>query len=733
MSAGEARGGQHQRRDPAYYERRGLLPEPARTPSGHGTTTRTRCASCAPSRRPQAIGVTLAEIEEYLRVARSGPASAALRTRAAAKIDQIDARIAGLRRMRGELARIVGCACESLDHCTCGAAYLAGAVVRRRYARRPLHVTNGDSAGNTLRQTALGGAVLPWQDVLHEGPVPAGPRRELLQARAAFLSACGWGSRRSILASLEDRDRQLVQALKDGQQVVLWFEHDLYDQLQLVDVLALAAPGTPELVVVDSFPGRPAFRGLGELTADELETLWPARVPARQDTLAAAVSAWAALRHPDPSALAAAAGADLPGLPFLRPALLRLLEELPGPGDGLSGTERRALRAVAAGAATPAAAFLAEQDLEAAPFLGDAWFFRALASLGAGPDRLVETQAGDPLPPPPPLGDARAFARLPLRLTRAGERVLDGQQDRVALLGLDRWLGGTHLTPATAWRWDPAARLLIEPARLPHEREHVGRGGRDTADVNRRRQRMRVGRDDRDVGQGDGQVRRVGGQLVPDRGGGPGQCGGRGAGLVPHHEVQVVVDVGRPGVVAVQHPGRVHLPAQLVHRSARAGQRVGRPSHQHERFALHREGPFGQMLSAAGERDRLPRPEPADPDPQRRREAPGQDVHHPRQVHLAPLARVLEQVLVDDRAARAHAVERDQRGVHLVQRVRPEVAADVLGDQRLHPGQELAQPAGFRPVEGHGRDEAALSTHRPHPAIPPSSVPPAPPVAAIGC
>ena len=248
----------------------------------------------------------------------------------------------------------------------------------------PLHVTNGDSAGNTLRQTALGGAVLPWQDVLHEGPVPAGPRRELLQARAAFLSACGWGSSRSILASLEDRDRQLVQALKDGQQVVLWFEHDLYDQLQLVDALAQAAPETPhtpELVVVGSFPGKAAFRGLGELTADELETLWPARVPASQDTLAAAVSVWAALRHPDPSALAAAARADHPGLPFLGPALLRLLEELPAPGDGLSGTERRALQAIAAGAATPAAAFLAEQDLETAPFLGDAWFFRVLAGL----------------------------------------------------------------------------------------------------------------------------------------------------------------------------------------------------------------------------------------------------------------------------------------------------------------------------------------------------------------
>ena len=336
--------------------------------------------------------------------------------------------------------------------------------MRAGAAPSPLHVTNGDSAGNTLRQTALGGAVLPWQDVLHEGPVPAGPRRELLQARAAFLSACGWGSRRSILASLAERDRQLTRALGDGQRVVLWFEHDLYDQLQLVDALALAAPGVPELIVVGTFPGRPAFRGLGELTADELETLGPARRPAGRDTLAAAVSVWAALRHPDPSELAAAARADLPGLPFLGPALLRLLEELPAPGDGLSGTERRALRAVAEGAATPAAAFLAAEDLEAATFLGDAWFYRALAALGTGPDRLVETQAGDPLPPPPPVGDARAFARLPLRLTGPGERVLDGVQDRVALLGLDRWLGGTHLTAAAPWRWDPAAGQLLRPA-----------------------------------------------------------------------------------------------------------------------------------------------------------------------------------------------------------------------------------------------------------------------------
>ena len=451
-----------------YYERRGLLAGPERAPGGHRRYDEDTVRFLRAIKEAQEAGFSLAEIEDYLTVVQRGrvPAPQALRVRAAAKIDQIDARIARLRRMREELARIAGCACDSLDHCTCGAAYLA-----RRGRESPvppalLHVTNGESAGNTLRQTSLGGAVLSWQDVLHEGPVPAGERPELLRTRAAFLSGCGWGSTQAIGSALQRRDRTLLGALRDRRHVVLWFEHDLYDQLQLVDILALASTtgGTPELIVAGSFPGKPSFRGLGELTAAELETLWPSRVAATPGMLAAAASAWDALRQPGPSALAMLATAGAPELPFLGAALRRLLEELPAPTDGLSGTERRALQAIAAGAATPVAAFLAAQDLEAAPFLGDAWFYRVLTGLGRGRERLIETLDGEPLPAAPPLGDARAFAGVSLRLTPAGERVLQRQADRVQLLGVDRWIGGSHITPGTAWRWDPAAQRLLPPA-----------------------------------------------------------------------------------------------------------------------------------------------------------------------------------------------------------------------------------------------------------------------------
>jgi hypothetical protein len=72
-------------------------------------------------------------------------------------------------------------------------------------------------------------------------------RRALRETRARFLAESGWGDAGGLRAAFEERDETLAAALRDRRPVVLWFEHDLYDQLQLLQVLALAArpAGTP--------------------------------------------------------------------------------------------------------------------------------------------------------------------------------------------------------------------------------------------------------------------------------------------------------------------------------------------------------------------------------------------------------------------------------------------------------------------------------------------------------
>ena len=310
-----------------------------------------------------------------------------------------------------------------------------------------LHVTNGDSVAVPLSQTALGGEAFAWRDAYHEGPVRSGERSRLIDARAAFLSSCGWGDEDAIRNELLARDARFVAALREGREIVLWFEHDLYDQLQLVDLLALAGetgfdPEQLELIEVGAFSGRPGFRGLGELNVAELESLWPQRRAVTDEDTAGAQRAWEVVRRADPRGLAEVRRDPPPSRPFLGVALGRLLEELPSVRDGLSRTERQLLELLADGPLLTGALFVTSQDREDAPFHGDAWILRTLAELTP----LVSLTEGS------------------AEITDAGRRVLAGDDDRVELLGIDRWVGGTHLVPGAVWRWDAAASALVAPS-----------------------------------------------------------------------------------------------------------------------------------------------------------------------------------------------------------------------------------------------------------------------------
>jgi hypothetical protein len=319
-----------------------------------------------------------------------------------------------------------------------------------------LHVTNGDSTVPGIQATGVGGDVIPWRDVLHEGPVPAGVDAAGVRAvRARFLAGCGWGDAEAIEAEMRARDERLATALRRDEVVVLWFEHDLYDQLQLLQVLdAMDGAGEVEAILSDRF--------LGAMDVDELAALWPDRAPLRPDQVALARLAWEAVRAPGPQGIEALLTTHTAALPHLGPALRRHLEELPAAGDGLGRTERQALEAIAAGARSPHDVFLATQRAEEAPFLGDTWMWTRLSELGQGAGRLVQTTAGAPLAPPPPHSEADCFTEQELALTDAGRAVLAGDADRCALVPFHRWIGGIHLTgPDPEWRWDRATGRVV--------------------------------------------------------------------------------------------------------------------------------------------------------------------------------------------------------------------------------------------------------------------------------
>ena len=240
-------------------------------------------------------------------------------------------------------------------------------------------------------------------------------------------------------------------------ELVLWFEHDLFDQLNLIQLLTwirshLSADRIVSLICVGSFPGRPTFRGLGELSAAELASLFDTRKPVSDAEYALAERAWTAFRQPAPEGLDDLCRSDTRALPFLAAALERFLQEYPSTNDGLSRTERRLLQLAERGPMLMNAVFRRMNDDEKAYYITD-------LSLAA----LVETLSRTS----PPLiafasdGTNGNFWKGAVTLTGAGREVLAKSRDRVAC-GLDKWLGGVHLqSGSNIWRWNETQRRIV--------------------------------------------------------------------------------------------------------------------------------------------------------------------------------------------------------------------------------------------------------------------------------
>lgn len=316
-----------------------------------------------------------------------------------------------------------------------------------------LHVTNGDSAVEPIRAAGVEGDVLPWRDVLHDGPVPAGlPLERLSIVRADFIASRGWGAADEVRRSFAERDRTLA-ASRDQDEVVLWFEHDLYDQLQLLQVLDWFADHPhPRLTLINP----PEY--LGMMNARGARTLFRRREPVTDAQLDIARGAWEAFRGPDPRRIETIMHRrSARALPHLPQALLRLLQEYPGTRDGLSRGERQALRAFADGPRPVREAYpAAHHEVEDAVWMGDASFAAMVHALARGPNPLLRWAGADA----PRAGtEMEAHAAI----TGAGREVLMGKADAVWVNGIDRWIGGVHLAGREVpWRWDDEKSRIVE-------------------------------------------------------------------------------------------------------------------------------------------------------------------------------------------------------------------------------------------------------------------------------
>jgi len=329
-----------------------------------------------------------------------------------------------------------------------------------------LHLTNGLIVNTRLAEAGVEGTAVEWLDVLHEGPVPAGfGPAALRERRAEFLASCGWGSFDTIARNLASRDEALEQVSR-FEEIVLWFEHDLFDQLQLIQILDRVPFDELALRDVDSVPPLTAVLTttyLGTEPPSRFPDLFAARRPVSSAERVAARDAWEALRSYDPRAIADALP-RVTALPSLAPALRRHLQQFPSFANGLSRTEQQTLEAVADGVRrVPDVYVRVNHEREEAIFMGDAPFLHHIRSLIEGTRPLLTAVPSELryVSPLDGVSPQRPWHAGTLELTVDGVRVLAGEADRVELCGIDRWLGGVYLGGrGPVWRWDAARETM---------------------------------------------------------------------------------------------------------------------------------------------------------------------------------------------------------------------------------------------------------------------------------
>jgi len=319
-----------------------------------------------------------------------------------------------------------------------------------------LHIHNGDASADVAKQSSIPGEHFAWREALIDGPVPvAANEEEWRRVRVQHLSE-SYGVEHADCEKESVAQEKKLASFADYEEVVLWFEHDLFCQVHLIYLLNWFAgrdlgKTKLSLICIGSFPGRANFRGLGELSAEELSSLFPSRQPVTREQLELAAMAWDAYRSTDPRDLETLLEKDTSALPFLGPALQGHLRRFPSTANGLGRIENRGLQLVDSGLNNFGDLFRRFGEVEPVYGLGDTQFWLSLRKLADANQPLL-TISGDSSSPD-----------TTIEITDLGRAVLRGDGDFVFLNGIESWLGGVYLSgERNLWRWDDKSEAMVQ-------------------------------------------------------------------------------------------------------------------------------------------------------------------------------------------------------------------------------------------------------------------------------
>jgi hypothetical protein len=303
-----------------------------------------------------------------------------------------------------------------------------------------LHIHNGDVTALMARRVALDGTHMAFRETLVSGPIV---ENDWIETRARFISSAFGENLLRVRNSMLEQEAAIDAAMRED-EVVLWFEHDLFCLVNFLYLLKRLARHPRVSAIWCDTP-------IGTREDDDMLPLFASRAAVTPRMFKAAENAWRAYASSDPTVINMLINRENSDFPFLRGGFELHAARFPSRKNGLGRPEMRALELIADSPGEFASIFgVYNNDVPRYGF-GDGEFYRMLWRLAnvAVPVISMKTTEGDA--PPKAL-----FA-----ITAAGENVLEGKVDFIDLNGAGFWLGGAHLTSEKVWRWDESRREIV--------------------------------------------------------------------------------------------------------------------------------------------------------------------------------------------------------------------------------------------------------------------------------
>lgn len=192
------------------------------------------------------------------------------------------------------------------------------------------HILNGDSLHHQLSETSISGHMIICREIMVEGPVIGSKLPEFWQHRIQYLE----GDLEATPGKYEQEvlpEFHKVLALPEGAEVFLWFEDDLFCQVNMWFVLWLMA-GRDDLRVSRVFPVagelQYRWRGFGGNTPQQLPAALAASIRMSPEDRNLGIQLWRRYQEKDHNALQQLGKTDSSAFRDL-PAVLEALRDAP--------------------------------------------------------------------------------------------------------------------------------------------------------------------------------------------------------------------------------------------------------------------------------------------------------------------------------------------------------------------------------------------------------------------